>query len=600
MAIWLMFCKFTVCVGDEISNFKYVTMKKAIYYGVCFLALVGCTRSVRDEVEIQEIRFKSNVRELEAIVRSSFSENDKVRLYIVEREDDVTKAALPKAGDINQMTSDGEGELHFDDQGKHYYPEKPIDIYGYCWKEEHDDTGDPINMSVKVCEDQSTEMGRMKSDFLYVKADNGYLASDEPIELEFDHVFAQIQINITTKVPETVDLKKISGVKLLNVVIDGIFNVGTGELVNGNTINSITMAAGEKAIVYILPQSVEAKRRLFSFTYAGEEYYGIVRAGGDCFEKGKIYQYFYDLDKVLGIGDKELVVKPSIKEWDDSEEPRTGEIEKEKYITATLTEISAGVVINKADLYLSSGESKKEIKDIEVTENKMRFVFPSTTSGGTMQLDKAHFYTEGGEEFDYYFEGKILAGNNADKIALPAPGVGDAWAGGTIFVVGEVIGYDDASASFKTNTDGVNVYRGRVVSNSSLGKLMWCSDKAKGYNSIVGAMDYNNGVSNMNAVKTFITEKGENIRLYPIFEACVSKGEEWYCPALNEITFIIANKDLVNNNIQKQGGDLFDDSVVYASSTERGGTGREVKDYYMNGKVDIKDFPSEVRAVRAY
>lgn len=51
-----------MCVGDEISNFKYVTMKKAMY-GICFLALVGCTRSVRDKVEIPEIQFKSNVRE---------------------------------------------------------------------------------------------------------------------------------------------------------------------------------------------------------------------------------------------------------------------------------------------------------------------------------------------------------------------------------------------------------------------------------------------------------------------------------------------------------------------------------------------------------
>lgn len=582
MAIWLMFHKFTVCAGDEISNFKYVIMKKAIY-GVCFLALVGCTRSVRDEVEIQEIQFKSNVRELEAIARSSFSENDKVRLYIVEREDDETKAALPKAGDINQMTSDREGELHFDDQGKHYYPEKPIDIYGYCWKEEHDDTGDPINMPVKVCEDQSTEMGRMKSDFLHVKADDGYLASDEPIELEFDHVFVQIQINITTKVPETVDLKKISGVKLLNVVIDGIFNVGTGELVNGNTINSITMAAGEKAVVYVLPQSVEAKRRLFSFTYAGEEYYGIVRAGGDCFEKGKIYQYFYDLDKVLGIGDKELVVKPSIKEWDDSEEPRTGEIEKERYTMATLTEVSTGVVINKADLYLSSGESKKEIKDIEVTENKMRFVFPSTISGGIMQLDKAHFYTEGGEEFDYYFEGKILAGNNADKIALPAPSVGDAWAGGTVFIVGKVDGYDKVNDSFKTNTDGVNAYRGRVVSNSSLGKFVWCDNK----NISVGATDENDGNINMTAIKTYIIQNGKDMNFFPAFKVCNDLGTGWYWAAINEIKYIVSHKDELNVNIEQ--------SVCYGSSTENG------VDYKCsNMSANNKDIATEVRAVRAY
>lgn len=582
MAIWLMFYKFTVCVGDEISNFKYVIMKKAIY-GVCFLALVGCTRSVRDEVEIQEIQFKSNVRELEAIARSSFSENDKVRLYIVEREDDETKAALPKAGDINQMTSDGEGELHFDDQGKHYYPEKPIDIYGYCWKEEHDDTGDPTTMPVWVSDDQSTDAARAKSDFLHVKADNAYLASSTPIELEFEHMFVQLQLIISTKTSEMVDLTGISDVKLLDVVTDGIFNVGTGEFIKGNAMNTITMATGVKSVVYIVPQSVDSERRLFHFTVGGEDYYLKTPVGGERFEKGKIYVYTVELNVYPGMGDEEITVKPSIKDWDASEPPRVTEIEKGSFVKVMLTDVSNGVVIKKAELLLSSGDFVRNVKDIEVKGNEMQFIFPRLTIGGTLQLDKAHFYTEGGEEFDYYFTGKILEGNNADEIALPMPSVGDAWAGGIIFVVGKVTGYNDANSSFITNTNGINAYRGRVVSKSSLGKFVWCDNK----NISVGATDENDGNVNMEAVKAYIIQKGKDMSFFPAFKVCNDLGTGWYWAAINEIKYIVSHKDELNVNIEQ--------SVCYGSSTENG------VDYKCsNVSANNKDIATEVRAVRAY
>lgn len=566
-------------------------------YGICFLALVGCTRSVRDKVEIPEIQFKSNVREFETVARSGFSENDKVKLYIVEREDDVTKAVLPKAGDINQMTSDREGELHFDDQGEHYYPEKPIDIYGYSWQEEHDDTGDPTTILVWVSDDQSTDAARVKSDFLHVKADNAYLASSTPIKLEFEHEFVQLRLVVTTETSETVDLTGISDVKLLDVVTDGTFDVGAGEFVRGNATSTITMASGAESVVYVVPQSVDSERRLFHFTLEGKDYYLKTPIGGERFEKGKIYEYAVKLNMYPGMGDREITVKPSIKDWDNSEPPRVTEIEQGSLVKVMLTDVSNGVVIKKADLSLSSGSFVRNVKDIEVTENTMQFIFPRLTIGGTLQLDKVHFYTEGGEEFDYYFTGKILEGNNADEIALPAPSVGDAWAGGTIFVVGKVTGYDNASASFITSTNGINAYRGRVVASNSLGKLEWCSDKAKGKNTTIGAINSIDGMVNMVAVKDFIADRGEDIALYPAFKACLELGKGWYYPAQNEIKWIVEHKGVLNVNIGKLGGHLIED-IVYGSSTERGddrGT-----DHYRTDKYELKELKVEVRAVRAY
>ncbi len=564
---------------------------------VCIFALCGCNRTVNEDNQgMYEIKFKSNVRELECVSRAGFVNNDQLQIYIVQREN-VNEVALPKVGDIFSMVCDREGGCCFADQNKHYYPDNSIDVYGYCWKGDHGEPSDPIATSVRVEENQSEEMARTQSDFLYVKSDKGHIASDEPIDLEFEHMFTQLQLKIKTSTPETVDLSKISDVKLLDVIVDGTFNIATGELVVGNTKNTIMMAPEAISVVYVLPQLLESGHRLFSFMLADKEYHVITSVGWEHLEKGKIYEYPVELNVFPGMGDKEITVIPTIKDWDTSESPRITVIEEGNTVTAMLTGVSDGVLINKVDLFLSSGDFVREVKGVIVKENKLQFVFPRTTIGGTLQLDKAHFYTVGGEEFDYFFTDKVLVGNDKDEIALSVPKIGDTWAGGTVFIIGKVTGYDDAKSSFITNTDGINAYRGRVVANTSQGESEWCDLRAKGYNLVVGAVDNNNGALNMNVIKDFITDRGESFDLYPAFSMCANLGIEWYYPAINEMKWILDHKGELNVNIEKEEGDLIED-IEYGSSTERGND-RKV-DYVRTSGFNSKDTRTEVRAVRAY
>ena len=67
----------------------------------------------------------------------------------------------------------------------------------------------------------------------------------------------------------------------------------------------------------------------------------------------------------------------------------------------------------------------------------MEFMFPREKEGGTLRLNKARFYTEAGDEFDYYFKDKELVGDNLDELSLVPLKVGDAWMNGTVFVVGD-------------------------------------------------------------------------------------------------------------------------------------------------------------------
>ncbi|WP_303180676.1 fimbrillin family protein [uncultured Butyricimonas sp.] len=569
-------------------------------FGFLLLAsvLLSCVRNVSEEsVDGQEIRFRSNIQDLKPGSLSrvdGFRKGDEVILYIVERES-ADVVAVPASEDLCKMNYGQEGDLTFADGSEHYYPDGRIDVYGYYWEKEHSEPQELARMNVSVETDQSN--GLDKSDFLYVKAAEGYAKDAEPIKLEFEHLFSKIVLNVETETPTTINLEQLVNVKLHSVVTTGVLDLGTGVLTNGEVSDEVVMPKSSNSSVIILPQEIENNKKLFSFQIAGIEEPFEVEVPANNFEQGKEYTYNVKVNKYPGMGPVEMQFSVSVKDW-YSEEPYEIVIEKGEEVEVLLTEVAAGVDISKADLYLASGEVKRELKAIAVVDNKMKFVFPRLVEGGSLRLEKAVFYVANGEAFEYYFEDKELKGNNNDEVALPAPKVGDAWAGGTIFVVGEVTGYNETDNEFETNMEGIKAYRGRIVANESLGKLEWCDFKSKGYTKSIGATDKNNGAINTDVVRTFIENQGEDITKYPAFNACLNRGEGWYFPAMNEIKYIVSQLIILNPNIVKQGGDLIDDTTVYGSSTEQGeGT---VSDYWRTDRFDAKDNAAIVRAVRAY
>ena len=561
-------------------------MKKVWLRGVaCLCVLLSCTRVESDEAGEREICFRGNVLELQQVnlfgSRAGLGSGDKVQLYIVEQDEEGLK--LPASEDFYQMSSDTDGNVNFEDGEKHVYPNNPINIYGFCCRGMEGNPVDLSNVPVRVEGEQKSEDALLRSDFLYVKSEGRHRATDDAISLDFSHQFVKLQFHFRTDTPETVDLGQITALEVLNVVREGNFDVTTGELTLGDAVDDIRAQPANESMVIVLPQKVKGGDVLFRFVQSGKERSYSVPAAGMSLEKGKLYKCDILINQYPGAGDKDVVISTRVEDWDESEPPIYIAFEDGQNVVATLTGVSNGVVVNRADLYLSSENKVHEKLNIPVIDNKMEFMFPREKEGGTLQLNKAHFYTEAGDEFDYYFKDKELLGDNLDELFLVAPKVGDIWGDGVIFAVGEVTGYDENTSSFVTDVKGVNAYRGRMVSNKALGKLAWCKSGAKGEKVSVGAND--------------------ELENYPAFMACADLGKGWYFPAYNEIRCIVANKDMLNVKIEKQLGDPISLVELYGSSTEKGG---EPTHYIGPDKIGKTVYPytkmssAKVRAVRAY
>ena len=581
-------------------------MKKVWLRGVaCLCVLLSCTRVESDEAGEREICFRGNVLELQQVnlfgSRAGLGSGDKVQLYIVEQDEEGLK--LPASEDFYQMSSDTDGNVNFEDGEKHVYPNNPINIYGFCCKGMEGNPVDLSNVPVRVEGEQKSEDALLRSDFLYVKSEGRHRATDDAISLDFSHQFVKLQFHFRTDTPETVDLGQITALEVLNVVRVGNFDVTTGELTLGDAVDDIRAQPANESMVIVLPQKVKGGDVLFRFVQSGKERSYSVPAAGMSLEKGKLYKCDILINQYPGAGDKDVVISTRVEDWDESEPPIYIAFEDGQNVVATLTGVSNGVVVNRADLYLSSENKVHEKLNIPVIDNKMEFMFPREKEGGTLQLNKAHFYTEAGDEFDYYFKDKELLGDNLDELFLVAPKVGDIWGDGVIFAVGEVTGYDENTSSFVTDVKGVNAYRGRMVSNKALGKLAWCKSGAKGEKVSVGANDENNGKTNMVALGNFIKINSDELENYPAFMACADLGKGWYFPAYNEIRCIVANKDMLNVKIEKQLGDPISLVELYGSSTEKGG---EPTHYIGPDKIGKTVYPytkmssAKVRAVRAY
>ena len=581
-------------------------MGKVWLYGiVCLCMCLSCARVASDESGEREICFRGNVLELQQVhllgSRAGLGSGDKVQLYIVEQEEEELK--LPASEDFYQMRSDANGNIDFEDGEKHVYPNNPINIYGFCCRGMEGNPADLLNVPVRVEGEQVSEEALLRSDFLYVKSEERYRATDNVISLNFSHQFVKLLFHFRTDTPETVDFGQITALEVLNVVREGSFDVATGELTLGDAVDDIQAQPASESMVIVLPQKVKGGDVLFRFVQDGKERSYSVPADGMSLEKGKLYTCDVLINQYPGAGDKDVVISTRVEDWDESEPPIYIAFEDGQNVVATLTGVSNGVVVNRADLYLSSENKVHEKLNIPVIDNKMEFMFPREKEGGTLQLNKAHFYTEAGDEFDYYFKDKELLGDNLDELFLVAPKVGDIWGDGVIFAVGEVTGYDENTSSFVTDVKGVNAYRGRMVSNKALGKLAWCKSGAKGEKVSVGANDENNGKTNMVALGNFIKINSDELENYPAFMACADLGKGWYFPAYNEIRCIVANKDMLNVKIEKQLGDPISLVELYGSSTEKGG---EPTHYIGPDKIGKTVYPytkmssAKVRAVRAY
>lgn len=115
---------------------------------------------------------------------------------------------------------------------------------------------------------------------------------------------------------------------------------------------------------------------------------------------------------------------------------------------------------------------------------------------------------------------------------------------------------------FEVSKDGRH---GKIVSLDYT-KTQWNAHKVKGCdykgNSWTGASDLNNGKKNTDKVLA-----REDSQLYLAFLWCREKGSDWYLPSQNELRKIFELKDILNETIEMEGGNVLS-GVHHFSSTE--------------------------------
>lgn len=367
-----------------------VIMGKVWLYGiVCLCMCLSCARVASDESGEREICFRGNVLELQQVhllgSRAGLGSGDKVQLYIVEQEEEELK--LPASEDFYQMRSDANGNIDFEDGEKHVYPNNPINIYGFCCRGMEGNPADLLNVPVRVEGEQVSEEALLRSDFLYVKSEERYRATDNVISLNFSHQFVKLLFHFRTDTPETVDFGQITALEVLNVVREGSFDVATGELTLGDAVDDIQAQPASESMVIVLPQKVKGGDVLFRFVQDGKERSYSVPADGMSLEKGKLYTCDVLINQYPGAGDKDVVISTRVEDWDESEPPIYVVFEEGQNVVATLTDVSSGVVVKRADLYLSSENRNYEKLNVPVIRNKMEFMFPREKEGGNFAVE---------------------------------------------------------------------------------------------------------------------------------------------------------------------------------------------------------------------
>lgn len=519
--------------------------KKWLCYLLSLCILGGCHRVKVDDTEEYEIRFRGNVYDLQQIgitSRAGFNAGDHVQLYIVEQ--DGTDLKLPTNDDFYQMLGDVDGNINFENGERHIYPINPINIYGFYLKGKEGSNENLTAMPVSVASEQTSEEKVLEADLLYVKSEKRHRASQEAIVLSFGHQFAKIQFRFKTDTPTTVDMDKLTLIEVPNVITEGSFDITTGTLTLGEASDNVNAQLTTEASVIVLPQKIAGGKTLFRFVQDEIERSYTVPDEGLLLEKGKVYTCNVLINQYPGAIEKDIVINTKIEDWIESEIPINIEIESGQDVLVRLADVVENVNIEKADLYLSSENRTYKVLNVPVVRNEMVFMFPRETKGGTLQLQKARFYTNDDEQFNYYFTERELMGDNLDILSLTPPNYGDSWNGGKIFIVGKVTGFDATKNVFITDVKGVNAYKGRSVAASSLSdRKMWCNSNAKGKSVLTGASHQYDGLENLEMIEKFIIENNESLNVYSAFQICVDLGEGWYLPALEETRWLVLHKD---------------------------------------------------------
>ena len=146
------------------------------------------------------------------------------------------------------------------------------------------------NHTFAVETDQTTDEGYLNSDLLWAQATAS--ASDAPVDLNFTHRLAKVNVTLTSD--DLTDLSHI-GISICGTHLSAGFNPTTGLLgsASGNVADikaSVTTETAHTASAVIIPQTVGQGTKFVKITYDGRDYFHTMPDTVE-FKSGRSYHF---------------------------------------------------------------------------------------------------------------------------------------------------------------------------------------------------------------------------------------------------------------------------------------------------------------------
>ena len=306
-------------------------MKKKLLFGLCCIALAGCTADIDDTNSVvmygaPQIKISGHIEQeyISRVNDGGFCQDDQVGLFGVNYTDNNTLAGelLDEGNQVDnaRYTYDEANNLWVASGNIYYKDSKTnIDLYGYY---PYGTVNSVSEYAFEVQQDQSGNNsvdGYAQSDFLWGKATN-IAPTEQKIKILFNHKMACANVVLVEgenfAEGEFASLKK--SVLVMNTSRTSTIDLATGVVSATGEVESegIVMKSNEegyKAIV--VPQTVAAGASLFSITVDGVAY-RFKKDVDFTYEQGKQAKFTIEVSKKVPSGDYEFsLVDCEIIDW---------------------------------------------------------------------------------------------------------------------------------------------------------------------------------------------------------------------------------------------------------------------------------------------
>ena len=173
--------------------------------GLLLLLSTSCINSIDDGIKVGNIPMTFSVKEISSsstkVTGNTFDQEDEIGLFAT-----FTNTNLSGERYIDNLRLTCDGNVNLIPDREIFYPEgnDPLNIVAYYPFEAEGIEAGNSSLSISVQSNQSTKDNFSVSDFL-VATVNEVEGSDEPIELEFEHKLAKVQLILSPTEDENID-----------------------------------------------------------------------------------------------------------------------------------------------------------------------------------------------------------------------------------------------------------------------------------------------------------------------------------------------------------------------------------------------------------